>query len=336
MSVQPPVNPNAVNPPAPTPRRALGFTSGFIRDRTRAIRKEFALQSSWGHDEAIATFERIARWHILSLRELQETTGQNMDMFTDNKELERCFTSLRQLYSDKREETGLDMPCANEPEFCAYMLIFDLTNKSVSIPVSELPQVILDHPLVQLAWHIRQAAQRNFDSQKLGSKFNAELGANLITKYIRLVKQDHVPYLLSCLAEIRLSEMRRSAIRALTRSYPKLETDPIRRDKAGEIVERKMVLMPTLDRLLGAEEQETLETAWDDVVPVSRDPDDEAVAVVQKFNIAVYEEIGDNSLPMGALINSLSPYNGELYPSRLADSRQRGCTSYAPLEVYLR
>ncbi|CAK9782810.1 hypothetical protein CC85DRAFT_312724 [Cutaneotrichosporon oleaginosum] len=309
MSQQPPPNPNAVNPPAPTPRRALGYSSGFIRDRTRAIRKEFSLQSSWGHVEAIATFERIARWHILCLRELQEETGTNTDMHIDNAELGRCFTSLRQQYNDRREETGLDMPCANEPEFRAYMLIYDLASKSVSIPISELPQVILDHPLVQLAWKIRQAAQRNFDSQKEGSKLNAELGANLITRYIRLIKQDHVPYLMSCLAEVRLRDMRRSAIRALVRTYPGLKNDePIRRDQSGAILERKMVLMPTLDRLLGAEEQETLETAWDDIEPVSRHPDDEAIAVVQRFNIRVYQEMGDPR-PMGALINLRSPYN---------------------------
>ena len=74
----------------PIARKALGYTAGFIRDRTRAIRKEFAMQSSWGHDEAIASFERIARWHILCLRELQEETGMNSDMHIDSAELGRC------------------------------------------------------------------------------------------------------------------------------------------------------------------------------------------------------------------------------------------------------
>lgn len=73
-----------------TARTALGYTAGFIRDRTRAIRKEFAMQSSWGQDEAIASFERIARWHILCLRELQEETGMNADMHIDSAELGRC------------------------------------------------------------------------------------------------------------------------------------------------------------------------------------------------------------------------------------------------------
>ena len=77
-----------------TPRVALGYTAGFIRDRTRAIRKEYAMQSTWGHEEAIASFERIARWHILCLRELQEETGGNSDMHIDSAELGRCKLPL--------------------------------------------------------------------------------------------------------------------------------------------------------------------------------------------------------------------------------------------------
>ena len=77
-----------------TARMALEHTAGFIRDRTRAIRKEFAMQSTWGHEEAIATFERIARWHILCLRELQEETGKSKDLHIDSAELGRCESPI--------------------------------------------------------------------------------------------------------------------------------------------------------------------------------------------------------------------------------------------------
>ncbi|KAL1408742.1 actin cytoskeleton and mitosis protein [Vanrija albida] len=307
LPLQPPVNPNAVNPPAPTARRALGNSAGFIRDRTRAIRKEFAMQSSWGHDEAIATFERIARWHILCLRELQEETGTNTDMHIDSAELGRCFTSLRQQYNDRREELGVDTPCPNEPEFRAYMLIFDLANKSVSIPTAELPAAILDHPLVKLAWQIRQTAQRNFDMQKEGSKLNAELGANLLTRFVRLLKQGKVPYLLSCLVEIRLRDIRRSALRALTRTYPRLKAEPIRYSDSGEVLERRMVLFDTLDTLLGAEEQEDDGPAWDDIEPVSKNPDDESAAIVERFGIEVFQDVETG--PVGALVNLAARFN---------------------------
>jgi hypothetical protein len=55
------------------------------------------MQSTWGHLEAIASFERIARWHILCLRELQEETGFNSDMHIDSAELGRCKCSLKLL-----------------------------------------------------------------------------------------------------------------------------------------------------------------------------------------------------------------------------------------------
>lgn len=48
------------------------------------------MQHSWGEAEYIECHERIARWHILTIRELQEETGFNSDMHIDSAELGRC------------------------------------------------------------------------------------------------------------------------------------------------------------------------------------------------------------------------------------------------------
>ncbi|OXG49344.1 nuclear export factor [Cryptococcus neoformans] len=293
-------------------RKALGYSAGFIRDRTRAIRKEFAMQSSWGHEEAIESFERIARWHILCLRELQEEEGTNNDMHIDSAELGRCFTSLRQHYNDRREESGLDMPCSHEPEFRAYMLVYDLTSKSISIPTSELPSSILSHPLVKIAWEIRRSAQRNFDSQKEGSKHNAELGMNNIRRFIKLLSSPKVPYLLACLVEIRLREMRRSALRAMTRAYPRLKTEPIRVNEKGEVVERRMVLIETLNKILGCLTPDSTLSAWDDVPSRSAaelDPDNESEAICRRFNIPLFPADNEGGEKRGALINLGTPFD---------------------------
>lgn len=319
-------------------RKALGYSAGFIRDRTRAIRKEFAMQSSWGHEEAIESFERIARWHILCLRELQEEEGTNNDMHIDSAELGRCkyfsipslvigerspladhvkkkkkgFTSLRQHYNDRREESGLDMPCSHEPEFRAYMLVYDLTSKSISIPTSELPSSILSHPLVKIAWEIRRSAQRNFDSQKEGSKHNAELGMNNIRRFIKLLSSPKVPYLLACLVEIRLREMRRSALRAMTRAYPRLKTEPIRVNEKGEVVERRMVLIETLNKILGCLTPDSTLSAWDDVPSRSAaelDPDNESEAICRRFNIPLFPPDNEGGEKWGALINLGTPFD---------------------------
>lgn len=189
------------------------------------------------------------------------------------------------------------------------MLIFNLADKSAAIPTSELPSVILDHPLVELAWEIRRTAQRNFDMQKEGSKSNAEYGANMINLFVRLLQQPKLPYLLACLVEVRLREIRRSALRALTRTYPRLKTDPLRYNDQGEIVERRMVLIQTLDKMLGCEEQEDEEPAYDDIDPVTRSSDQEAVDVVTRFELDVFPEPKG---AIGALINLGSAFNGEL------------------------
>ena len=189
------------------------------------------------------------------------------------------------------------------------MLIFNLADKSVAIPTSELPSCIIDHPLVRLAWEIRRTAQRNFDSQKEGSKANAELGSNMINLFVRLLRQPTVPYLLSCLVEVRLREMRRSAMRALTRTYPRLRTEPLRYNEQGEVVERKMMLIQTLETVLGCEEQENEETAYDDVDPVSTSQGEESVNVVSAFELELFPRVGE---AMGSLINLGSAFNGQL------------------------
>lgn len=247
------------------------------------------------------------------------STRRNWDDVSDcaRRRQERAnpegFTSLRQQYNDRREELGVDMPCPNEPEFRAYMLIFDLTQKGQATACAEVPAVILDHPNVQIAWKLRRTAQRNFDSQKEGSKQNAELGSNLITAYIRLLKRGSVPYLLSCLVEVRLREVRRSAMRALHQSYRRPVNELVRRNDAGEIVERRMVLLGTLSRLLGCQEQEEEPSAWEDVDDSSKDPEMEAVEIAKRFGVEMYEEDGQ---PIGALLNKGASFDGE-YSVRL-------------------
>jgi len=92
----------------------------------------------------------------------------------------------------------------------------------------------------------------------------------------------------------------------MTRTYPRLKTEPTRMNDAGEVVERKMVLMDNLTRILGCEEQDQEETAWQDVVPSSRTPVDEAVNIVSKFDLEVWP---DKNQPVGSLINLGSVFN---------------------------
>lgn len=192
------------------------------------------------------------------------------------------------------------------------MLVYDLTSKSISIPTSELPSSILSHPLVKIAWEIRRSAQRNFDSQKEGSKHNAELGMNNIRRFIKLLSSPKVPYLLACLVEIRLREMRRSALRAMTRAYPRLKTEPIRVNEKGEIVERRMVLIETLNKILGCLTPDSTPSAWDDVPLQSSaefNADSESEAICRRFNIPLFPPDNESGGKRGALINLGTPFD---------------------------
>lgn len=249
------------------------------------------------------------------LPSLEDVSSRNDGSSADHcpkKRKKKGFTSLRQQYNDRREESGLDMPCSHEPEFRAYMLIYDLTSKSISIPTSELPPSILSHPLVKIAWEIRRCAQRNFDSQKEGSKHNAELGMNNIRRFIKLLSSPKVPYLLACLVEIRLREMRRSALRAMTRAYPRLKTEPIRMNEKGQVVERRMVLVETLNKILGCMTPDSTPSAWDDVPTRSAAeliPDNESEAICRRFNIPLFPPDNGGSEKRGALINLGTPFD---------------------------
>jgi len=189
------------------------------------------------------------------------------------------------------------------------MLLWNLSQKSVSIPTAELPSVILDQPIVQIAWKLRNAAQRNYDTQKEGSKGNAERGINFIARYVQLLKASDVPFLLACIGEIRLREMRRSALRALTKTYNSLKgKPPIRTNETGEVVERRMMLLSTLHRVIGCDEQEQEESAWDDVFPIGNSQDEEAIKVAERFDLEVYE---DETGPVGVLLNASASFNGK-------------------------
>ena len=104
-----------------------------------------------------------------------------------------------------------------------------------------------------------------------------------------------------------MREMRRSALRTLTRSYPRLKDGPIRMNDVGDVVERRMLHLDMLGKILGCEAQDAQDPAYDDVDESSRRPIDEAVRIVTRFEIELYEEA---SVPIGALINLGGSFNG--------------------------
>ncbi len=307
----------ASDPSSRTPQACLRYVHYFLRDRTRAIRQDFTLQSHWGKEEAIDCNERIGRFHILSMHQLAEAKAKEMEFLKQEMEqlnksecmkllaeisdgLSMSFRlpaliTLTHLYDDERVA---GRPCPNEPEFRAYQLMSHLHDNEVANSVLILPYEIFSHSLVQLAFDFRALAQRNFDSQKVGSKSNSETSLNFYTRFFKLAKRPDVPFLMAALAQHKFAEVRRAAMRALAQSYPKTKADDANVVNArGVRVERYMPLS-TLAELLACESEE------------------EAASVAESLDFElVFPEDGpmqNADMPIGVVVNPWETGNGAL------------------------
>src|SRR5271163_3078455 len=78
----------------------------FVWDRTRGIRNDFSIQQVSKDDDvriAVDCFERITRFHILSLHQLSNPdnlAGENFDAHQEREQLNNALLSLMYYYDD--------------------------------------------------------------------------------------------------------------------------------------------------------------------------------------------------------------------------------------------
>jgi hypothetical protein len=82
--------------PSAGPPSALRPSHGFVRDRTRAIRQDFTIQSSKGAI-AIECHERMARYHIHCLHALGEEEGFSVQQEMEQLRKSACPPRERRL-----------------------------------------------------------------------------------------------------------------------------------------------------------------------------------------------------------------------------------------------
>ena len=144
----------------------LGKVHHFVWDRTRAVRNDFSIQQvSDGEDLkfAINCFERIARFHILTLHQLavREPVSYQYDWQQDHEQLDRTLVSLIQLYDDSRGKIVLP----NEAEFRAYFVVFQLKDPDLEDRVQTWPKDIIRDPRVRKAMTLYAAAGNTTELQ---------------------------------------------------------------------------------------------------------------------------------------------------------------------------
>ncbi|KAF2763765.1 hypothetical protein EJ03DRAFT_242525, partial [Teratosphaeria nubilosa] len=195
---------------------------GFVWDRTRAIRNDFSIQQCTKIDDlrvAIDCYERIARFHIVSLHELAVSPKpyDAYDPQQEREQLDRTLLSLIEYYDDVRGR----LPLPNEAEFRAYCVIKQLQDPTPDLEdrVQCWPKEIVHDRRVQTALDLYAAACNAMDSQgPLKPRATHLIAQQDWQKFWRTISSPKVSYLMGCVAEIYFNLVRRTLLNALWRA----------------------------------------------------------------------------------------------------------------------
>ena len=204
---------------------SLARVHHFVWDRTRAIRNDFSIQQLTKPEDlkiAIECYERIARFHIMSLHllALPEKPYDKYDSQQEREQLDRTLLSLMQYYDDTRGRFKL----VNEAEFRAYCVIFQLQDPIPDLEdrVQSWPRSLAQDPRVQKALEIYEAACNTTDMQGPLKPPSVHLIARQDwERFWQLIASKGVSYLMACDAEIYFTLIRRMALRAISKASAK-------------------------------------------------------------------------------------------------------------------
>jgi hypothetical protein len=199
--------------------RSLANVHHFVWDRTRAIRNDLSIQQVQKREDlriAVECYERIARFHIMSLHQLAlpEKPYSKYDWHQEREQLDRTLLSLMQFYDDSRGR--IEFP--NEAEFRAYCVILQLQD-----PIPDLedriqcwPRHIIQDSRVLKALDLYMAACNIMDPQgPLKPRTNHLIARQDWQRFWTLVASKEVSYLMACAAEVYFNLVRRTVLNAL-------------------------------------------------------------------------------------------------------------------------
>lgn len=201
----------------------LATVHKFVWDRTRGIRNDFSIQQVTRTEDlkiAIDCFERIARFHILSLHQLSRLQSEKgeFDAHQEREQLNNTLLSLMYYYDDSRHK----LTSPNEAEFRAYCIVFEIQDLRPDLEdrAQSWPRPILKDPRVQTAFKLYAAAGNTADDQGPLRPKTQFLTAQANTRgFWNLVQSHAVSYLMACVAEIYFNLVRRTALEAIWKAY---------------------------------------------------------------------------------------------------------------------
>ena len=201
----------------------LAAVHKFVWDRTRGIRNDFSIQQVTRTEDlkiAIDCFERIARFHILSLHQLSQLDSENgeFDAHQEREQLNNTLLSLMYYYDDSRHK----LTSPKEAEFRAYCIVFEIQDLRPDLEdrAQSWPRAILKDARVQAAFKLYAAAGNTADDQGPLRPKTRFLSAQGNTRgFWNLVRSNAVSYLMACVAEIYFNLVRRTALEAIWKAY---------------------------------------------------------------------------------------------------------------------
>ena len=203
----------------------LSTVHKFVWDRTRSVRNDFSIQQLTKSEDlriAINCFERIARFHILSLHQLSDADSNadngEFESYQEREQLNNTLLSLQYYYDDSRHK--LFSP--NEAEFRAYGIIFEIQDQRPDIEdrLQNLPKNVLRDQRVKSALKLHAAAGNISDEQgPLRPRTPFSIAQANPGGFWSLVRSNLVSYLMACVAEVYFNMIRQTALEAIWKAY---------------------------------------------------------------------------------------------------------------------
>ena len=170
---------------------------------------------------AIECFERIARFHILSLHQLSRPDIENneeFDHYQEREQLNNTLLSLMYYYDDSRHMFS----SPNAPEFRAYCIIFEIQDQRPDLEdrIQQWPQGLLRDHRVLMALRIHAAAGNTSDEQgPLRPRAPFAVAQADPGLFWATIQSNAVPYLMACVAEIYFNHVRSSTLEGIRKAY---------------------------------------------------------------------------------------------------------------------
>lgn len=245
----------------------------FVWDRTRAIRNDFSIQQVTKTEDlrlAIDCFERIARFHILSLHQLSGIPS--FDNYQEGEQLRNTLLSLMYYYDDSRRK----FISPNEAEFRAYCIILELEDQRPDLEdrAQNWAPGILKDRRVQTALKLYAAAGSTSGKRgPLPPPIELSLAQTNAIRFFSLVQSSYVPYLMACVAETYFNQIRRTALETLWSAY---------KGKRGGNVKTEDWVLDDLKNVLG----------FDDEAEVQQFCEQHGFTVSERENGEAYIDLG--------------------------------------------